>query len=1016
MLMRHMKMTLLLLVSGMALMAIAGLAAAGEIPQENFEWLPDDKVSDGDGNEYAKRMLIDGKTGETYLLYLRYEIDADPYMRVNTVNLARFDEETLGFEYVLEYTYVPTVRDYMVHDGDLIMLSYGSTSKNFTIAVNDPDDTHLIDFQRVTGYVSWTHYDLVAITDTEIVVLAGLVERGTSYTDQYMTFDLVIIDRETYEHTSRYLMGPSQQHGFHMDHNVLDDRLTIIWSNYGSDQFRAYWFSYDLVTGSSKGPTMFEELDWGYIYYPIRTVFGSDGSVHLSFVDPGPLLRYYDADMNFVRMMDLTDLIPPPSYVPYSSIPMMVNESGHVYVVHYTRLTTDIRVLIIAGDYSEHLRCNVTTGDFVPSSLHGMFDAQDRLMLVWSVAENDMARLAFTLQIPPTPDLEVDPGTFLFKDFHEHGNEHLEFSVRNIGRADATRYNVTVTCSPAGDGETLILIGGEEIIDGLLMDSSHGHMFKTDLPGGVYLVRITISSTGPLEIWTDNNVFEAWINVRNKAPVLKVYWPHDGQFVDDTLYYEGYTSDREDPDTVMTFIGLPDGDNDGMKTGSGNWSLTHDVSNVPSGCYGITISAFDGDLFTSVSLMIRIDHPEETLTVASVRPDTNVSLIVGEGQSFGFEAKDLFTRPIEYLWTLDDQEVAGDVTSFAYIASTAGEYILRAEADNTHFTVYHEWTISVREPIAPSILRVEPEGDLEIMKGASVDFSVSVDNPDSRTFTVHWTMDGFPSGTGDPLAMTMAFPNSGPHLVKATLVSTEGISSTEWTVNVNNRAPVITASVPQEIDIDIIQQTDVTFRIDAEDPDGDDLTYAWSSTGLDLRDLAGPEGTVGLPCDDGEPYTVSVTVSDGEDEATWEWTVIPDPPEPPVNHAPVLTSAHPSDDPIVIYKDTSIGYSVEATDEDGDVLTYVWGSSELSLDDRNECAYLVDSPCDEDGQYTVWVIVSDGQDTVRAEWTVKTRPSEEPPDMQNGHLPIGLIIALVTAVSMAAVAYIYWKRTKRGEE
>ena len=309
-----------------------------------------------------------------------------------------------------------------------------------------------------------------------------------------------------------------------------------------------------------------------------------------------------------------------------------------------------------------------------------------------------------------------------------------------------------------------------------------------------------------------------------------------------------------------------------------------------------------------------------------------------------------------------------------------------------------------------------PEDDIRVLKGTSVDFQVAVENPDARTYSIHWTEDGLAAEEGEPLQRAIDFPKSGNHVIRATLVAAEGASMVEWTVQVENRAPVIKSVFPDMEHIDITQANDMTFRIEAQDPDGDDLWYTWSSTGLDLRDLAGPDGIVGLPCDDDEPYTVSVTVTDGEDEATWAWTVRPEPPEPPVNHAPVLNAAHPSDDPVVIYKASSIDYSVEAFDEDGDQLTYVWGSSLLTLDGRNADRYLMDCPCDEQGQYTVWVIVSDGQESVRAEWTVKTRPGEEAPDLRTGDLPIGLIIAIIAASSAAAIAYIYRMKTKDGNE
>ena len=299
-------MTLLLLVSFLAMMAIFGLMAAGETPDENFEWIPDTRVAEYDSNQYLYKMLEDTLTDEMNLVYYNYTIENGSSWRLRNCNLVRFDVDSLSFEEILEFEYSPFIKDYEVYDGDLVMLIYAGTSENFSVAINDPSETNLIDFQRSSGYVLGTQYDIVAITDTEIIVLCTLIERGTSYMDQYLTFDLVTIDRETYGFSSKRLVGPTGDYGFFIDHNLQDNKLTIIWTNYGVDQFRAYWCSYDLVTGVFTDVDMFEELDLGYILYPTKPLFAPDGTVHLYFAGQGPILRSYDKDMNFVRSMDLT--------------------------------------------------------------------------------------------------------------------------------------------------------------------------------------------------------------------------------------------------------------------------------------------------------------------------------------------------------------------------------------------------------------------------------------------------------------------------------------------------------------------------------------------------------------------------------------------------------------------------------------------------------------------------------------------------------------------------------------
>ena len=994
----------------LAILAIGTLVAAGEEPPENFEWTPSGNVTDLDVDQYPFKLIKDLKTGEVFSIYTKYKAEGDPYKVVDCNAVSLFNSTTLTWEHRLEMEY-NHIYSYAAYDRHIYMLLYNYGQPTFSYAIDDPNASRSVTYSLIGVDIVGSVYQIVNIDDSEMKVLAQITYRINSPYGQRIMFDLVTVDLDTSACTSKTLAKDITEFGNYVDVNSANGIVDIIWQAYTGTSSNVYRLRHDLGTGVSTGPELFESLTLESHHYPAQPKWGPDGSIHMFYSDQGPMVRRYSPDGEFLGSFDMTGLINSPTVPSFGVLPIAVNGSGCVYIAYYNRYSTYIRTIIISSDYSGYAYSDVAYGDFEAHTLKGIFDVEDRLIFVYSDAEEDIARLKFTLQVQPTPDLEVDPSTFSFKD-DEHNDENIAFAVRNIGRGDASFYNVTVTCSPK-DGETILLIGSEEVHTGLLRDGFKSHSFPTKLPGGTHRVRVTISQTGPLEIWTDNNVFEAWIHVKDKAPVLMVYWPHDGQSVDETLHYQGLTSDMEDPDGVITFIDIPDSGHHEMINGSGDWERTVDVSEVPSGRYGLIIRAYDGDQSTIVSMMVLIDHPEETLTVEHYSPGTDVSLIVGDGQVFGFEAADMFMRPIGYKWTLDGTAVSEDVTSYAHIAMTAGEHTLRAEGTNTYHTVSHEWTVTVRDPIAPTLTVVGPETSVSITKGETVDFQVSVDNPDERTYSILWNRNGFALDGDDPFVMTVTFPASGDFLVTATLVAAEGVSKADWTVAVANRAPVIAAAEPETEHIDITQITDMTFRISAEDPDGDDLHYAWSSAGLDLRDLAGPEGIVSLPCDDEEPYTITVMVTDGEDEATWAWTIRPD---PPVNHAPVLSAAHPSDDPVVIEKTTSITYTVEASDPDGDDLTYTWGSSLLAMDERNENGYAVDCPCDEPGEYTIWVVVSDGDEIVRAEWTVKAQPMEEAPDMQNGHLPFGLIIAIAVASCAAAVAYIYLNKTKRGQE
>ena len=85
-----------------------------------------------------------------------------------------------------------------------------------------------------------------------------------------------------------------------------------------------------------------------------------------------------------------------------------------------------------------------------------------------------------------------------------------------------------------------------------------------------------------------------------------------------------------------------------------------------------------------------------------------------------------------------------------------------------------------------------------------------------------------------------------------------------------NRAPRIVASDPAPRVI-YDDETSIAFSIEAQDGDGDPLTYAWSVDGAPLPD-ASPAIVVDTAALDPDGSHVEVVVSDGESEATTRWT------------------------------------------------------------------------------------------------------------------------------------------------
>jgi len=128
-----------------------------------------------------------------------------------------------------------------------------------------------------------------------------------------------------------------------------------------------------------------------------------------------------------------------------------------------------------------------------------------------------------------------------------------------------------------------------------------------------------------------------------------------------------------------------------------------------------------------------------------------------------------------------------------------------------------------------------------------------------------------------------------------------------------NHSPVIFNLIASPSSIEVNQDTTITCY--TTDQDGDTLTYSWTKN----------EGTINgngstitwIAPDVAGTYTITCTVSDGELIDVEVILIVVTEPEP-INHPPVITSTAITS----VTAEQTYSYNVEATDPDGDILTY----------------------------------------------------------------------------------------------
>jgi hypothetical protein len=228
------------------------------------------------------------------------------------------------------------------------------------------------------------------------------------------------------------------------------------------------------------------------------------------------------------------------------------------------------------------------------------------------------------------------------------------------------------------------------------------------------------------------------------------------------------------------------------------------------------------------------------------------------------------------------------------------------------------------------------------------------------TFSCTWDSSATPPGTYQLIAR--AYDAAG------NATSSEPIS---FTIPVPNANPTITSVIAEPDSVK--EGTSTTLTVTASDPDADALTYSWSQTSPPA-----PLGTFGT--EDGPSrtwtaptlsstttYTLLVTVSDGKGgtaQSTVEVEVVNDPSS---NLLPVVDEAITVSATTALAGDT-LEFSIEASDPDGDPLTYTWTTNPAGVGTFSEpTAAATQWRAPEVSQAvtrTVLVTVSDGTDSV----------------------------------------------------
>jgi len=186
-----------------------------------------------------------------------------------------------------------------------------------------------------------------------------------------------------------------------------------------------------------------------------------------------------------------------------------------------------------------------------------------------------------------------------------------------------------------------------------------------------------------------------------------------------------------------------------------------------------------------------------------------------------------------------------------------------------------------------------------------------------------------------------------------------------------NQPPVIKSITITPDTTTVAYGATLTIVCNAEDPDGDTLTFSWSADAGTV-DATRQTLTWKAPSFD-KNVVISVKVDDGKGNTTTESRTI----TVTANRRPVITSLTPEATTIIPGGKTSI--TCEANDADGDKLSYTWSASGGTVSGQGKTitwqAAEKDGKPVANGNYVISVTVDDGKEggTVKGECSITVR-------------------------------------------
>jgi len=502
-----------------------------------------------------------------------------------------------------------------------------------------------------------------------------------------------------------------------------------------------------------------------------------------------------------------------------------------------------------------------------------------------------------------------------------------------------------------------------------------------------------------------NAVVSVFVDQVGDRPELEAEGTMDAAERANFQYTVGVT-DPDLPDDELTFTDNSDYFVIGPATGEINWTPTS--NQIGEHRFQVTVTDRFGLKDTETyTINVRNSNDRPTI-VSTLTLDTKQ----GEEASYVIRAEDPdvpFGDKLSYFAFADGVDIDvnpnsgrltftpgnAQVPSFEVtirVQDTIGstdEEILVVTVTNVNdppvFDDYETLTYDQGEEVVHQLRAIDPDLDIQL------------NQPEMLTFTGSGKTQLLPNPAG-LISLTPDQSMVGSHQVTYTVTDRAGLKDVvtiTWVFRDVNDAPILSSELP----LDLLEDDEVSITVTAYDADGDAVTWTDDSSLFNIERSTGVVNFTPEQSDVGT-HVVMLTASDGKGGSTlirWEFTVTN------VNDAPVIARLLPESGKSY-GEGKAITFDAQATDEDGDQLTFIWKKGEKVLGTGRNID-VDDLPV---GRHTITLLVQDGKGgettgTVQVEVTASSAVSSS--------MTMGLLLVVVLVVVGGAFLY---ARSRKG--